>query len=524
MKRKLEIRLWRPFVDGKQIDSIEKLYLLIDGEYPRLKENPQFELLIKDAQDHLFLVTELRAIQSLDQGDISKLTQQVCLSYEQVRRYIRRGVRPKIYRILDDSISVTKAKECLSRVYYENTGIMSTKDMIARLASYYPIDFLFSSTQFQSHIKRAEKYFEVCRYIRKGGEVSAIAKKVEINKQRIRSWFFRGAKPYLVKLSSQIPRKSPGRYLKWLPLEMKSRYEPRKFIKVPISVKKWTQIVSVLDRINSLKNRQINNWLSIFGKTSKEEAFSYVLGMLVSDSGKEYGGLTSTSLRLKLSSEYEWSERVGEALCFYLGILGITTSRPKEGKRSENVVKWSSQHSPLISWMIKTCLGLDRSERTSRTPVKADWLLQAPHLVRLRFLQGINDGDGCASLKAQEITVCGSTNISFIENLLSTFKIKSYSSPRKGVSIKNQEGIILAAKLPFFLHATDRQSNADILHEMMQKRKTQRYKPLDDDVINLMRELQANGNSVGTIAELIFKKYGISLGHSSIRNHLSKRH
>lgn len=102
---------------------------------------------------------------------------------------------------------------------------------------------------------------------------------------------------------------------------MKSRYEPRKFIEVPISVKKWTQIVGVLDRIISLKNRQMNNWLSIFGKTSKEEAFSYVLGMLVSDSGKEYGGLTSTSLRLKLSSEYEWSERVGEALCFYLGSL-----------------------------------------------------------------------------------------------------------------------------------------------------------------------------------------------------------
>jgi len=107
--------LWRPFVDGKQIDSIEKLNLLIDGEYPRLKENPQFELLIKDAQDHLFLVTELRAIHSLDHGDISKLAQNIGLSYEQVRRYIRRGVRPKIYRILDDSISVTEAKKCLSR-------------------------------------------------------------------------------------------------------------------------------------------------------------------------------------------------------------------------------------------------------------------------------------------------------------------------------------------------------------------------------------------------------------------------
>lgn len=117
--------MWRPFVDGKQIDSIEKLYLLIDREYPRLKENPQFELLIKDSQDHLLLVTELKAIHSLDHGDISKLTQNVGLSYEQVRRFIRRGVHPKIYRIFDDSISVTEAKKCLSRVYDENNGIMS---------------------------------------------------------------------------------------------------------------------------------------------------------------------------------------------------------------------------------------------------------------------------------------------------------------------------------------------------------------------------------------------------------------
>lgn len=109
--------------------------------------------MIKDAQDHLFLVTELRAIHSLDHGDISKLTQNVGLSYEQVRRYIRRGVHPKIYRIFDDSISVTEAKKCLSRVYYENNGIMSIKDMIARLVSYFPIDFFFIITISVSYQK-----------------------------------------------------------------------------------------------------------------------------------------------------------------------------------------------------------------------------------------------------------------------------------------------------------------------------------------------------------------------------------
>ena len=57
---------------------------------------------------------------------------------------------------------------------------------------------------------------------------------------------------------------------------------------------------------------------------------------------------------------------------------------------------------------------------------------------------------------------------------------------------------------------------------MMQKRKIQRYKPVDDDGIDFMRELQSDGMSVGSIAEIIFNKYELSLGHSSIRNYLSK--
>ncbi len=518
----MEIRLWQPIVDGERINTIEKLRLIINKDYPGLKEKPQFELLMKDAEDHLFLITKLRGTQSLYSGFIPKLTQNVCLSYERVRRYIRRGVRPRIYRIIEDSISITEANKCLSRVYYENKGITSIREIMDRLATYYPTDFLFSSKRFLSHVKRAEKYFEVCKYIQIGGEVTIIAKKINIDKQRIRAWFFRGVKPYLVRLCSQIPMKSPRLNFKWLPLEMKSRYEPKKFIEVPISIKNWIQIRSVLDQIHSLKNRQMVDWHSIFGRISKEEAFSYVLGMLVSDSGKDLGGLTSTSLRLKLSSKYKWSERVGEALCYYLGKIGITASKIGEEDRLNSVVKWSSEYSPLISWMMKTCLGLDRSDRTSRNPIKTDWLLKAPHSIRLRFLQGINDGDGCACVKSQEITVCGSANIPFIMNLLTTFEIDSYSSSRKGVSIKKQKGIIRAAELPFFLHATGRQYKAEILHEMMKKRKIQRYRPIDVRLIDFMKELRADGMSIGSIAEIIFNKYKISLGHSSIRNYLLK--
>jgi hypothetical protein len=316
--------------------------------------------------------------------------------------------------------------------------------------------------------------------------------------------------------------KNPSCDCKWLPLKMKSKHEPHKFIEVPVSIINWNQIRSVLDQIRSLKNRQMIEWHSIFGNVSKEEAFGYVLGMLVSDSGKELGRLTSTSLRLKLSSRYKWSKRVGSALCYYLGKFGIKASETGEENGSNTVIQWRSENSPLISWMMYTCLGLARTEQTSINPIKADWMLKAPHIIRLRFLQGINDGDGCACVKSQEITVCSSANISFIMNLLATFEIETYSSPRKGVSIKKQKGIIRAAKLPFFLHATERQSKAETLLEMMQERKNQRYKPLDDRVIDFMRKLRADGMSDGSIAEGVFNKYKISKSRSSIRNYLLK--
>ena len=51
MSRKTEILLWQPIVNGEQINSIENLHYLIDKEYPRLKETPQYELLMKDAKE-----------------------------------------------------------------------------------------------------------------------------------------------------------------------------------------------------------------------------------------------------------------------------------------------------------------------------------------------------------------------------------------------------------------------------------------------------------------------------------------
>lgn len=65
----------------------------------------------------------------------------------------------------------------------------------------------------------------------------SLAITLSFDRQRIRACFFQGVKAYLVRLASQIPPKRPGLNQKWLPLEMKSRYEPKRFIEVPIFVK-----------------------------------------------------------------------------------------------------------------------------------------------------------------------------------------------------------------------------------------------------------------------------------------------
>jgi hypothetical protein len=79
-----------------------------------------------------------------------------------------------------------------------------------------------------------------------------------------------------------------------------------------------------------------------------------------------------------------------------------------------------------------------------------------------------------------------------------------------------------AAKLPFFLHATDRQNNADKLAEMIRVRREENPRYIPQNVIAEVHQLNQERVSKGKIAELIFDKFRVSYDRRRIAYILKK--
>jgi hypothetical protein len=188
-----------------------------------------------------------------------------------------------------------------------------------------------------------------------------------------------------------------------------------------------------------------------YGPISQEDAFAYLLGNLVSDAGKITPHHTSTRLELNLTKNYDWSQHLGDAVCYYLGLIGIYA----EYKNDKRKRRWRSQNSPLLTWIKHVCLGLSPQQLTTYTPITTPWLLTAPKHIRIKFIQGLNDGDGHVLVGYQQLGNASEKNSAFLKKLLLTLQIKSWINIRR-VLIEGKNSILKAVELPFFLHALGR--------------------------------------------------------------------
>jgi hypothetical protein len=268
----------------------------------------------------------------------------------------------------------------------------------------------------------------------------------------------------------------------------------------------------------------MKQWDERFGPVNKEDAFYYLLGLIVSDFAKNRPRTSSTELVLNLSKTYLWAPRLGEAACYYLGILGIHAGKAEDTASSrgpQTCYSWRSQKSPFITWITCTCLGLREDERTTFDSIKANWLLEAPVDARIAFLQGLNDGDGWASIKTQCVGNACAPNIPFVKALLSTFGINATDDGRR-VRICSQDGIIRASELPFFRHATGRQENATKLAQMMHIRQRQYPGITSHKMTETIERFRSQGLSYGEIATHIFDRFGVSLDHQAVMRRIRR--
>jgi len=259
-----------------------------------------------------------------------------------------------------------------------------------------------------------------------------------------------------------------------------------------------------------------------FGEMPKHIAFMYLLGVIISDGYFGKPMRSSTNVGLTASKKYSWSEGLGRGFCYSLGKIGIHSTQDrsrvlqqKSGKITVNRI-WRSLNSPLLEWMRRTLLGLTTSTPKSQTPIQIDWILQMPEDWRVALLQGIADGDGCASIRSFNAFISSQTNQSFLVRLLGSFGIQARPTSHS-LEIENKKSIRKANALPLFKHALGRQETLTQLVDMFHWAKQWGSKRIPPEEIKVIMNLYNQGFSSGQITEALWSRLGVARHPSSIR-------
>src|SRR2546427_4727425 len=113
------------------------------------------------------------------------------------------------------------------------------------------------------------------------------------------------------------------------------------------------------------------------------------------------------------------------------------------------VVRWNSETSNLITWIIRTCLGLKLGERTSRVPIDIPWINSCPRDFIVAFLQGLADSDGHVHKSRNNAEISSVPNSKFYWSLIDKldFGVKTYPLDNAKLVRMN---LLTAYRIPLF--------------------------------------------------------------------------
>jgi len=199
---------------------------------------------------------------------------------------------------------------------------------------------------------------------------------------------------------------------------------------VPAQIGSYTDIDEFLKQFPPLPESNLN--LAFFGVTGnwverhKAELFGFLLAFLVGDGGKYYSEYSQnvghyrkaavTTNMKRIGSNYRVLRYVQLALdCIGVHSHEIAAQTLPDGYE---VIRWNSEHSNLITWIVRVCLGLKEGERTSTNPVSMEWIYDSPREFIVAFLQGIADSDGYVSKKRNYAEISSIPNTKFYVKLV----------------------------------------------------------------------------------------------------------
>ena len=315
-------------------------------------------------------------------------------------------------------------------------------------------------------IEQLRNYCEFVHLHRKGVGVKEVAKTLGVHRSTILMWRQGINQPYLVKVASSVYQRSLSPGWKLLPLRISSGgNEQKDWIRVPTSIHGYNQVLTVIHQTRPLEStyeRAAEYEISEQRiQRMRPELFSYLLGMMLGDSGKLGGQqqrFNSMNIDLQLTRKKPTNQALGEFVCMCANNLGIAMDQKKDkqptgvqkfGKAPTPAYRWSSERSPLLAWMFSVGLGLRWDETTTTNKVRMDWIFDTPHNFRKRFVQALADSDGTVS--GYGVTITSVPNADLVTRLLQSLGMTTAHTVHEyGISLRTRVRAKQAAKLPIF--------------------------------------------------------------------------
>ena len=217
--RQYSVKIYRPHIDGKPVESIQELRQVIDERYPGLKALEGYERFMKTAERHLELNGYLGNRTTLDYGEIPRIARGFQTGTAQVRKWVLDGVVPKIYQMMGEATGerVSKIEGSEISIQYgtvRGVEVRSAEQLNQMIEDQYPT--LKKKNDFQERLAEANVHLKLVEKYAGGGKlgmgaISEISRKTGVDEDSIGNWMTKGLTPRLYTyLEWAVPRSEAG--------------------------------------------------------------------------------------------------------------------------------------------------------------------------------------------------------------------------------------------------------------------------------------------------------------------------
>lgn len=511
------LRIYVPKLHGKNIDSYEELLENLREKHPEFLKRKDSAKLLSDVKVHIALIKEYAGVEFIPRGEIAAIAKRTGKSPTVIKRWLLEGAKPKFYYWLN-RVSHADRQERVEGILSALNDITDMEAMVSRLTTLFYYDAILGSDMHAYNEEQARKYFGFLERYQRGDILQDIARELKLGKTTLAEWLRQGQLPTEVKLASLIPARPPRKGYRWLPLRLNHLTNaPEQFIEVPLTVTGPETVIEVLEQIQRLRSSENQERIE---STELAGEFMYVLGLAVADCTFHYDVDYSARLRLFASKKYPWSRALGRGFCDILARIGFSSQRQADSERIRHGKRqvcrvWASEASPFLMWVKNVLLGLGAAAVKKEEPIDAEWVLQMPREWRVAFVQGLADGDGCASVNAFNVNIATITNHKFYCRLLRSLDIVAHID-ESHVKVSRHDEIQKADQLPFFRYAKGRQDRLDEISRMCEVYAIRTRGKIPVEEIKIIVKMHTEGKSDGETAVELWRRHRIARPPKSV--------